>query len=86
MAEQAMCTYCDIIGVTDVPGGTANLRRVAVQDKGLKVIDDLIEFSEDDIHVLCQSVRKPGSVMEDPANPGTNIPNPGYSISVISKK
>ena len=82
-----MRTYLrDVIGITDVPGGTVNLRRVAVQTEGLRVIEDFVEFDEDDIQVLCQSVRKPGGTIDDPANPGTNIPNPGYSISAISEK
>ena len=76
----------DIIGVADVPGGTANLRRVAVQEEGLGVIDDFIEFTEDDIQTLCQSVRKPGGTIPHPTNVGATLPNPGFSISAISEK
>ena len=85
MAEQAMRTYLrDVIGVTNVPGGAANLCRIAVQDEGLRVIDDFVEFTEEDIQTLCQSVRKPGGTIVNPA--GAVVPNPGYSISAISEK
>ena len=90
MAANAMRTYLrDVIGITDVvgvAGVAANSRRVAVQDEGLNVIEDFLEFDEDGIKVLCSSVRKPGGQMVDPANAEAMIVNPGYSISAISER
>ena len=87
MAANAMRVYLrDVIGVTDVTGGNVGLRRVAVQDEGLVVIDDFLEFDEEGIKALCSSVRKPGGTIDDLANPGTLIPNLGYSISAIAER
>ena len=49
-----MRTYLrDVIGITDVvgvAGVAANSRRVAVQDEGLNVIEDFLEFDKDSEH------------------------------------
>ena len=85
-AANAMRTYLrDIIGIADIPGD-ANARRVAVQEEGLNTIDDLIEFDDEGIQTLCQSVRKPGGTIVDPADATRRIPNPGYSIPAICEK
>ena len=88
MAANAMRTYLrDVIGIGDNPGpGAANLRRVAVQNEGLETIEDFLEFDEECIKVLCNSVRKPGGLMEDVANAGNMMNNPGFSISAISER
>ena len=59
-------------------------RRQAVQDEGLAVISDFVEFDKDGIETLCASVRKPGGTIPNPnaGNAGgpATIPNPGYSL------
>ena len=87
MAAQAMRVYLrDVIGVADTVGANANARRIAIQDEGLTVIDDFLEFDDEGIKTLCSSVRKPGGNIPDPANPGQFIPNQGHSISAISER
>ena len=82
-----MRTYLrDVIGIADSNVGHVNDRRIAVQDEGLQVIDDFIEFDDDGIATLCQSVRKPGGTIPDPTNAARQIPNPGFSIPAISEK
>jgi hypothetical protein len=52
----AMRTYLrDVIGIIDPVE-----RRQAVQDEGLAVLSDFVEFDKDGIETLCASVRKPG--------------------------
>ena len=88
MAAQAMRTYLrDVIGIGDNAGtGAENLRRVAVQDEGLETIEDFLEFDEDGIKILCNSIRKPGGQIADAENAGAMIPNPGFSVSAISER
>ena len=61
-----------------------------MQEQGLGVLADLLEFDKDAIEVLCSSVRKPGGTIPNPdmANPGAPavIPNPGYAIPAICEK
>ena len=82
-----MRTYLrDIVGVVDVPGTNPAARRVAIQDEGLAVLDDLLEFDEDGIKTLCSSVRKPGGLVTDPNDPNRQITNPGFNIPAICEK
>ena len=75
----------DVIGIPD-----PRQRREAVQEQGLSVISDFLEFDKDAIEVLCSSVRKPGGTIPNPdvANLGApaEIPNPGYGIPAICEK
>ena len=82
-----MRTYLrDIIGIMDTPGTTPAARRVAIQNEGLSVIEDLLEFDDDGIKVLCNSVRKPGGLVVDPNDPNRLVVNPGFNIPAISEK
>ena len=86
-AANAMRTYLrDVIGIADMTVGAANQRRVAVQEEGLELIEDFLEFDEEGIKVLCNSVRKPGGTIQDPTDATRVIPNPGFSISAISER
>ena len=76
----------DVIGISDVAGGNVHARRDAIRNEGLFVMDDLSEFDEEDIKVLCSSVRKPGGTVPDPTDPNRRIPNPGYNIPAIAEK
>ena len=73
-----------VIGVADSPGANVHDRRDAVRYEGLESVDDLIEFEEDDVKILCASVRKPGGTIEDPVDATRRIANPGHSIPVIT--
>ena len=84
--EAAFRTYLrDVIGVQD-----PRERREAIQNQGLAVIDDFLEFDKDSIEVLCSSVRKPGGTIPNPnagnAGAPATIPDPGYSIPAIAEK
>lgn len=75
----AMRAYLrDIIGVSDPPE-----RRKTVREKGLKTVNDLIEFDDDGTKILCSSVQKPGGTIVDPSDATQRISNPGFSISAI---
>ena len=75
-----------VIGIPDSTGGDIHERRDAVRSQGMETIDDLIEFDDDDVKILCASVRKPGGTIDDPNDAARTIPNPGHSISAISEK
>ena len=83
----AMRTYLrDIIVVSDTPGPNPGARRVAIQDEGLSVLTDLLEFDEAGIKTLCASVRKPGGLIVDPYDPNRQIADPGFHIPAICEK
>ena len=85
--QAAMRTYLrDIVGVADVEGANPGARRVAIQNEGLAVIDDLLEFDDDGIKTLCSSVRKPGGLVTDPNDPNRQVINPGFNIPAICEK
>ena len=85
--QAAMCTYLrDIIGVLDTPAPNPSARRVAIQNEGLSVIEDLLEFDDDGIKILCSSVRKPGGLVVDPNDPNCQITNSGFNIPAICEK
>lgn len=88
MAQQAaMRTYLrDIVGVSDVTGQNPAARRIAIQDEGLAVITDLLEFDNAGIKTLCASVRKPGGMIVDPNDPNRQIVDPGFHIPAICEK
>ena len=89
MAENGFRTYLrDVIGIADVPGGNPTARRIAIQDEGLTTIDDLVDFDDDEIKILCQSVRKPGGSIVDPndATRTRTIPDPGFKIPSVCEK
>ena len=87
MAAAAFRTYLrDTIGVTDVPGRHPTARRVAIQDEGLETIEDLLDFDDDEIKTLCQSVRKPGGTIADPNDATRTIPDPGFKIPSVCEK
>ena len=82
-----MRTYLrDVIGVLDAPAPNPSARRVAIQNEGLSVIEDLLEFDDDGIKTLCSSVRKPGGLVVDPNDPNRQITNPGFNIPAICEK
>jgi len=76
----------DEIGVLDVTGVNAAGKREAIQSEGLNVIDDLVDFDDDEIKILCQSVRKPGGTVQDPNDPTRTIPDPGFKVPAICEK
>lgn len=89
VAQTAMRNFLStVIGIADSPGtGTAvHARRDAVRAENLENIEDLAEFEDDDIKILCASVHKPGGTIVDPNNASSRIPNPGHSVMSISKK
>ena len=82
-----MRTYLrDIIGIADSPAPDLAARREAVREEGLETITDLADFDEEDIKILCASVRKPGGTIGDPNDNTRRIPNPGFSIPAIAEK
>ena len=49
-SQAAMCTFLrDVIGITDVEGPDPAARRVAIQEEGLNVLEELLEFDKDGI-------------------------------------
>ena len=76
----------EIIGGADAQRSDPVTRRAAIQDKGLQVITDLVEFDEDGIKSVCSSVRKLGGLIDDPNNPGQHIVNPGFNLPEICEK
>ena len=83
----AMRVYLrDVIGLLDETGPNPGSRREAVQEEGLSVITDFVDFDDESIKVLCSSIRKPGGTIPDPANNANRIPNPGHSIPAICEK
>ena len=58
----------DIIGFGDNALGTA--RANAVIDQGMDDLEEISTFDEDDIKRLCYTVREPGGMIPNPANPG----------------
>ena len=82
-----MRTYLrDIIGVADSAGTNPAARRVAIQEEGLSVLTDLLEFDDAGIKTLCSSVRKPGGLITDPNDANRQIVDPGFSIPAICEK
>ena len=82
-----MRTYLrDIIGVADSVGTNPAARRVAIQEEGLSVLTDLLEFDDAGIKTLCSSVRKPGGLITDPNDANRQIVDPGFSIPAICEK
>ena len=75
----------DVIGIPDV-ADNYHARRDAIRNEGLFSMEDLAEFDEQDIKILCSSVRKPGGTVPDAADPNRMIPNPGYNIPAIAEK
>ena len=77
-----------VIGIADSPGigNDIHARRDAIRNEGMESIEDLTEFEDDDVKVLCASVRKPGGTIQDPNNAAQRIPNPGHSVPAISEK
>ena len=70
----------------------------AVRDEGLATLDDFTSFDDDDIKILCSSVRKPGGLIPDPNAPApavgrgarnqdpvppAMVANPGFKIPAI---
>ena len=76
----------DVIGIADADGGDPAARRIAIQQEGLEILEDLLEFDKDGIKSLCASVRKPGGQIDDPSNAGQKINNPGFNIPAICEK
>ena len=86
-SQAAMRTFLrDVIGINDVEGPDPAARRVAIQEEGLNVLSDLLEFDKDGIKSLCSSVRKPGGQVPDPNNLGRLMNNPGFNIPAICEK
>ena len=75
----------DVIGIPDAVGNV-HARRDAIRNEGLYSMDDLAEFDEQDVKILCSSMRKPGGMIPDPADPNRMIPNPGYNVPAIAEK
>ena len=69
------------------PVGDENAIQDAIWNEGLDSITDLAEFKTDDFKkIVCLLVKKPGGTIDDPASPGSHIPNPGHSIPAIAEK
>ncbi len=86
-SQAAMRTFLrDVIGISDADGADPAGRRLAIQNEGLKNLEDLLEFDKEGIKSLCASVRKPGGQIVDPSNAGQMITNPGFNIPAICKK
>ena len=87
MEATAFRTYLrDTIGVSDVPGPDPTARRVAIQDEGMNVLSDLVDFDDGEIKTLCQSTRKPGGSIPDPNDPDRMILDPGFKIPSVCEK
>ena len=85
--QAALRTYLrDVIGVMDAPAPSHLARRLAIQNEGLSVIEDLLEFDDDGIKILCSSVRKPGGLLVDPNDPNCQIMNPSFNIPAVCEK
>ena len=70
MDAAAIRTYLrNVIGVLD-----PMKRRQAIQDEGLGVITDFVEFDKEGIETLCLSVRKPGGTIANPYAAADNAP------------
>ena len=83
----AMRVYLkDVIGLQDEEGPDSGARRVAVQNEGLTIIDDFVDFDDDSIKTLCSSIRKPGGTILDPDDNTKRITNPDHSIPAICEK
>lgn len=76
----------DVIGINDGPVGNIHQIRDKVRDEGLDQITDLVEFDDEDVKILCASVRKPGGSIQDPNDATRTIPDPGHSIAAICEK
>ena len=86
-SQAAMHTFLrDVIGINYVEGPDPAARRVAIQEEGLNVLSDLLEFDKEGIKSLCSSVRKPGGQIPDPNNLGRLMANPGFNIPAICEK
>ena len=86
-AQAAMRNFLGgIIGIADSTGANIHDRRDAVRNEGMQTIDDLAEFEEEDVKILCASVRKPGGTIADPNDATRQIPNLGHSIPAIAEK
>ena len=76
-------------------GLSTNAQADAVCDEGLTTLDEFASFGEEEIKILCTSVRKPGGLIPDPNVPpaggrgrGANpqppmIANTGFKILAI---
>ena len=83
-AESVMRVYLrDVIGVADVTVGGSGARRKAIQSEDMNVIEDLLQFDDEVIKTLCNSVQKPGGNITYPTNANVRFPNPGINIPVI---
>ena len=58
----------NVIGIADSPGVDIHERRDAIRNEGMESIGDLVEFEDDDVKILCASVRRPGGTIVDPNN------------------
>ena len=76
----------EVIGIGDSPPPNPGARREAVRQEGLEAITDLADFNEEDVKVLCASVRKPGGTVVDPNDNNRTIPDPGFNIPAIAEK
>ena len=85
-AAQMRTFLREVIGIADSPVPELGARREAVREEGLETISDLADFDEDDVKILCASVRKPGGTVTDPHDEMRRIPNPGFSIPAIAEK
>ena len=57
-----------------------------IQEEGLSVLVDLLEFDESGIKTLCASVRKPGGMIVDPNDPNRQIVDSGFHTPAICEK
>ena len=52
-SQAAMRTFLrDVVGITDIEGPDPAARRIAIQEEGFEVLDDLLEFNEKGIKSL----------------------------------
>lgn len=67
--------------LVDNPPGTPNPTRVAILDNGFDSMFRVNEInSTEEIHRICETIRKPGGMRPDPANPGQMVPDRGIAV------
>ena len=76
----------NVTGIGDSPMGEATAKRDAVREEGIDNIEDLADFEEGDIKILCALVRKSIGIIEDLNDNTRRITNPGQSILMTVEK
>ena len=75
-----------VIKIPDGPTTDTNQVRDVVRGESLDSLLDFLEFKDEDVKILCSSVRNPGGKITDPNDATRTISNPGHGITAISEK